>query len=158
MSFEVKSFFAICFQLGRLDECLEKFDKDADILNSKLKSQIFLPADVMLDLRRKYAYNMFDLMTPKTINQATDSQRKNEVFFDDYRYYNELINLRQKWTFLQAALTTVYFPAKKDISLDKILTFLEYRHVCQRKKDKIFISHFYLGSSIGKLSGFFISQ
>jgi len=49
-------------------------------------------------------------------------------FFDDYRYYNELINLRQKWTFLQAALTTVYFPAKKDISLDKILTFLEYRH------------------------------
>jgi len=39
-----------------------------------------------------------------------------------------LINLRQKWTFLQAALTTVYFPSKKDISLDKILTFLEYRH------------------------------
>jgi hypothetical protein len=83
----------------------------------------------MLDLRRKYAYNMFDKMSPNMDNQATDLQRKNETFFDDYRYYNDLINLRQKWTFLQAALTTVYFPAKKDISLDKILTFLEYRHV-----------------------------
>jgi hypothetical protein len=82
----------------------------------------------MLDLRRKYAYNMFDKMTPKIDKQPTDLQRKNETFFDDYRYYNELINLRQKWTFLQAALTTVYFPSKKDISLDKILTFLEYRH------------------------------
>jgi hypothetical protein len=107
---------------------LEKFDKDAELLNSKLKNQIFLSADMMLDLRRKYAYNMFDKMTSNMDNQATDLQRKNEIFFDDYRYYNELINLRQKWTFLQAALTTVYFPAKKDISLDKILTFLEYRH------------------------------
>jgi len=115
--------------LGRLDECLEKFDKDAELLNLKLKNQIFLPADTMLDLRRKYAYNMFDENTLNTENHATDLQRKNEIFFDDYRYYNELINLRQKWTFLQAALTTVYFPAKKDISLDKILTFLEYRHV-----------------------------
>ncbi len=115
--------------MGRLDECLEKFDKDAELLNLKLKDQVFLPADTMLDLRRKYAYNMFDENTTNTENQATDLQRKNETFFDDYRYYNELINLRQKWTFLQAALTTVYFPAKKDISLDKILTFLEYRHV-----------------------------
>jgi len=115
-------------KLGRLDECLEKFDKDADLLNSKLKNEIFLPADTMLDLRRKYAYNMFDKITSNTENQSTDLQRKNEIFFDDYRYYNELINLRQKWTFLQAALTTVYFPAKKDIALDKILTFLEYRH------------------------------
>jgi hypothetical protein len=40
-----------------------------------------------------------------------------------------LIYLREKWTFLQPALTTVYFPRKKDITLDKILTFLEYRHV-----------------------------
>jgi len=111
-----------------LDECLEKFDKDAEILSLKLKDQIFLPADAMLDLRRKYAYNMFDQIIPKMENQITDIQRKNETFFDDYRYYHELINLRQKWTFLQAALTTVYFPAKKDISLDKILTFLEYRH------------------------------
>jgi hypothetical protein len=116
-------------KLGRLDECLEKFDKDADLLNSKLKEQIFLPADTMLDLRRKYAYNMFDEGTSMINDQATEFQRKNEKFFDDYRHYNELINLRQKWTFLQAALTTVYFPAKKDISLDKILTFLEYRHV-----------------------------
>jgi hypothetical protein len=112
-----------------LDECLEKFDKDAELLNSKLNNQIFLPADNMLDLRRKYAYNMFDQITPLMDVQTTDTQRQNEKFFDDYRYYDELINLRQKWTFLQAALTTVYFPAKKDISLDKILTFLEYRHV-----------------------------
>lgn len=88
----------------------------------------------MLDLRRKYAYNMFDKMTSNMDNLQSEFQRKNEVFFDDYRYYNELINLRQKWTFLQAALTTVYVPAKKDISLDKILTFLEYRHVSQEKK------------------------
>jgi len=119
-----------------LDECLEKFDKDAELLNSKLKSEIFLPADLMLDLRRKYAYNMFDKITPIVDNQATDSQVKNEKFFDDYRYYHELINLRQKWTFLQAALTTVYFPAKKDISLDKILTFLEYRHVSNGRNNK----------------------
>jgi len=115
-------------KLGRLDECLERFDKDAEVLNTKLKSQIFLPADMMLDLRRKYAYNMFDKMIPMLDNTPTEMQRQNEKFFDDYRYYHELINLRQKWTFLQAALTTVYFPAKKDISLDKILTFLEYRH------------------------------
>jgi len=115
-------------KLGRLDECLEKFDKDAELLNSKLKNQIFLSADVMLDLRRKYAYNMFDKYIPKMETKPSDLQRQTEVFFDDYRYYHELINLRQKWTFLQAALTTVYFPAKKDISLDKILTFLEYRH------------------------------
>lgn len=111
---------------------MEKFDKDAEMLESKLKNQIFLPADSMLDLRRKYAYNMFDGMTPKSDEPATDRQRKNERFFDDYRHYSELINLREKWTFLQAALTTVYYPAKKDISLDKILTFLEYRHVCRR--------------------------
>lgn len=117
-----------------MDECLEKFDNDAQLLDSKLKSQVFIPADVMLDLRRKYAYNMFDSMTPKTEEQPTDSQRKNEQFFDDYRHYSDLINLRQKWTFLQAALTTVYYPAKKDISLDKVLTFLEYRHVCQWEK------------------------
>ena len=91
----------------------------------------------MLDLRRKYAYNMFDQITPSMENPSTEIQRQNEKFFDDYRYYNELINLRQKWTFLQAALTTVYFPAKKDISLDKILTFLEYRHVCFVFQDKI---------------------
>lgn len=115
-------------KLARLDECLEKFDKDAELLNSKIKNEIFLSADMMLDLRRKYAYNMFDQITANVEHQPTDVQRQNEVFFNDYRFYNELINLRQKWTFLQAALTTVYYPAKKDISLDKILTFLEYRH------------------------------
>ncbi len=116
--------------MGRLDECLEKFDKDAELLNLKLKDQVFLPADTMLDLRRKYAYNMFDTSSMMIIkSECNDIQYKNERFFENYRYYNELINLREKWTFLQGALTTVYFPKKKDISLDKILTFLEYRHV-----------------------------
>ena len=114
-----------------MDECLEKFDQDADVLKTKLTEQVFVPADMMVDLRRKYAYNMFDAMKSPMANPSTDVQRVNEKFFDDYRYYHELVNLRQKWTFLQAALTTVYFPAKKDISLDKILTFLEYRHVSE---------------------------
>jgi hypothetical protein len=85
----------------------------------------------MLELRRKYAYNMFDTSSSMLMikSEGIDNQNKNERFFENYRYYNELINLRDKWTFLQAALTTVYFPRKKDISLDKILTFLEYRHV-----------------------------
>jgi len=87
----------------------------------------------MLELRRKYAYNMFDTSSSSSMlmikSEGIDNQNKNERFFENYRYYNELINLRDKWTFLQAALTTVYFPRKKDISLDKILTFLEYRHV-----------------------------
>ena len=142
-----------------MDECLEKFDKDAELLNSKLKDKIFLPADIMLDLRRKYAYNMFDKITSIMESKATDSQVKNEKFFEDYRYYHELINLRQKWTFLQAALTTVYFPAKKDISLDKILTFLEYRHVSDgRQNEKGNLMGIFLGSSIGKLSRFFINK
>ncbi|CAF3417310.1 unnamed protein product [Rotaria sp. Silwood1] len=115
-------------KLGRLDECLEQFDKDSDLLELKIKDQIFLPANIMLDLRHKYAYNMFDKITSTIDNKPAELQRKNEIFFDDYRYYKELINLRQKWTFFQAALTTVYYPMKKDISLDKILTFLEYRH------------------------------
>lgn len=115
-------------KLGRLDECLEKFDHDFDALKTKLNEQQFLPADQMLDLRQKYAYNMFDSMSVTAETDATDQQLENEKFFVDYRYFEELVNLRQKWTFLQAALTTVYFPAKKDISLDKILTFLEYRH------------------------------
>ncbi|CAF3032934.1 unnamed protein product [Rotaria sp. Silwood2] len=115
-------------KLGRLDECLEQFDKDSVLLESKIKEEIFLPADIMLDLRHKYAYNMFDKIVPIMENKANEIQRKNEIFFDDYRHYKELINLRQKWTFFQAALTTVYYPMKKDISLDKILTFLEYRH------------------------------
>ncbi|CAF0933219.1 unnamed protein product [Rotaria sordida] len=115
-------------KLGRLDECLELFDKDSDLLESKLKNDIFLPADIMLNLRHKYAYNMFDKITSIIETKSTELQHKNEIFFDDYRYYKELINLRRKWAFFQAALTTVYYPMKKDISLDKILTFLEYRH------------------------------
>ena len=107
----------------------------------------------MMDMRRKYAYNMFDGQTPKsdelTAAAATDRQRKNEGFIDNYRHYSELINLRQKWTFFQAALTTVYYPAKKDISLDKILTFLEYRHVCSSKIiNEKFTSILFLSSRI----------
>ena len=109
---------------------MEQFDKDAKLLNSKLSRQIFLSADIILELRRKYAYNMFDTSSSLKIDsEHNPMQRKTEQFFENYRYYNELVNLRQKWTFLQAALTTVYFPAKKDITLDKILTFLEYRYV-----------------------------
>ena len=71
---------------------------------------------------------MFDASSTVTIPRA------NERFFDNYRYYDELIQLRQKWTFLQAALTTIYFPAKKDIALDQILTFVEYRHVSEARE------------------------
>ncbi|CAF1082585.1 unnamed protein product [Didymodactylos carnosus] len=116
-------------KLSRLNECLDKFDNDKNLLQEKLDGNIFLTADVIMDLRKKYAYNMFDHVGK--INEksnVTEQQTKNEIFFSNYRFYDELINLRQKWTFLQAALTTVYFPSKKDISLDKILTFLEYRH------------------------------
>jgi hypothetical protein len=101
---------------------------------------------------------MFDKSSRMMIKpECEDVQIKNERFFENYRYYDELINLREKWTFLQAALTTVYFPAKKDISLDKILTFLEYRHVSFVRKI-FFLLKEYLGSSIGKLSRTFINQ
>jgi hypothetical protein len=117
-----------------LDESLEKFDQDATFLKSKLSRQIFLPADTISELRRKYAYNMFDTLSRKNIkSEGHNIQLKSERFFDNYRYYHELMHLRQKWTFLQPALTTVYYPRKKDITLDKILTFLEYRHVRLRK-------------------------
>ena len=105
------------------------FDKDAEVLNARLSDEIFLPAEFLRDLRRIYAYNMFDSMNEKVETKKTEQQEKNERFFKDYRLYDEMVNLRQKWKFLQAALTTVYFPGKKEISLDKILTFLEYRHV-----------------------------
>ena len=142
-----------------MDECLEKFDKDADYLNSQMKDEIFLSADAMLVYRRKYAYNMFDKMTPSLERQATELQIKNEKFFEDYRYYENLVNLREKWTFLQAALTTVYFPAKKDISLDKVLTFLEYRHVSDFQPNKSRSDRFsLLGSCLGKLSRSFINH
>ncbi|CAF0866182.1 unnamed protein product [Didymodactylos carnosus] len=121
-------------KLGRLNECLEKFDKDKKLLQEKLVREIFLSADILMDFRKKYAYNMFDHVVFERMGKinekpkATNEQEQNEEFFSNYRFYDELINLRQKWTFFQAALTTVYFPSKKDISLDKILTFLEYRH------------------------------
>jgi len=110
-------------KLNRLKECLEKFDKDAKLLNSNLSQQILLPANTTLELRHKYAYNMFD-----TSSSSMEIIKADCKFFDNYRYYNELINLRKQWTFLQPALTTVYFPGRKDILLDEILIFLEYRH------------------------------
>ena len=79
-------------------------------------------------MRAQYAYNMFDAASTVKLSRA------NERFFDSYRYYDELIQLRQKWTFLQAALTTIYFPAKKVISLDQILTFVECRHVSEARQ------------------------
>jgi len=96
-------------KLGRLDECLEKFDKDAELLNTKLKNEIFLPADTMLDLRRKYAYNMFDKYIPKMETKPSDLQRQTEVFFDDYRYYHELINLRQKMDISSSCINNCLF-------------------------------------------------
>ena len=72
---------------------------------------------------------MFDTPASMTINPTNQTER----FFDDYRYYHQMISLRQKWTFLQSALTTVYFPKKKNITLDQILTFLEYRHVSRKE-------------------------
>ena len=133
------------------------------MLNSKLSRQIFLPANQTLELRRKYAYNMFDrspltTTTTTTKSKCDDHQHKNEEFFKDYRYYDELINLRHKWTFLQGALTTVYFPGRKDFSLDKIITFLEYRHVSFFRVDIASLNRQYLGSRLGKLSRTFINE
>jgi len=58
----------------------------------------------------------------------TEEQKQNEQFFQNYRLYDQLINLRLKWSFLSPALTTCYYPAKKEFSMDKVLTFLEFRH------------------------------
>lgn len=66
-------------------------------------------------------------------NDQTESMRiyenQRDRFFDHYRHFEEMMCLREKWPFLQDALTTVYFTATKNISLDQILTLLEYRHV-----------------------------
>ncbi|CAF4658206.1 unnamed protein product, partial [Rotaria magnacalcarata] len=50
-------------KLGRLDECLEEFDKDSGLLKMLLQNEIFLSADTILELRHKYAYNMFDTLS-----------------------------------------------------------------------------------------------
>lgn len=114
-----------------MEQSLDKFDTDADYLQSKLSRQILLPANIISHYRRTYAYNMFD--SPTTLSMTINRSNENERFLDDYRYYHQLISLRQKWIFLQPALTTVYFPKKKNITLDQILTFLEYRHVSGRE-------------------------
>jgi len=62
------------------------------------------------------------------LTSLTDEQKQNELFFQNYRLYEDLINLRLKWSFLSPALTTCYYPAKKEFSMDKVLTFLEFRH------------------------------
>ena len=108
--------------MKRLKASLERFDHDANILHSNLAQKNFLSAKTLVDYRQRYAYNMFEPSRTLTFN--------NDSFFSDYRYFNELLHLRHKWTFLQDALTTVYYPNKQShVSLDQILTFLEYRHV-----------------------------
>ncbi|CAF0951126.1 unnamed protein product [Didymodactylos carnosus] len=122
-------------KLARIEESLHIYDNEIKNIDEFLDHKRFLGASRMSVLRKLYGYNMFydnihdeknssKLMVPVVSQQ----QRENEKFFGNYRYYDELINLREKWPFLQRALTTVYFPARKDISLDKIITFLEYRH------------------------------
>ncbi|CAF3745953.1 unnamed protein product [Rotaria magnacalcarata] len=78
----------------RVEESLENFDKAAAVFSSKLSRQILLPADTILNLRRKYAYNMFDTSSSSSTIIKSDCNANRP---------------------------------KKDISLDKIFTFLEYR-------------------------------
>ncbi|CAF4208754.1 unnamed protein product, partial [Rotaria magnacalcarata] len=84
----------ICFRLSRVEESLENFDKAAAVFSSKLSRRILLPADTILNLRRKYAYNMFDTSSSSSTIIKSDCNANRP---------------------------------KKDISLDKIFTFLEYR-------------------------------
>lgn len=111
-------------KIRRLEKCLKQFDQDAVDLQTNLSQQICLSASTLVTLRRQYAFNMF--------NNQTESMRiyenQRDQFFDNYRHFEEMMCLREKWPFLQDALTTVYFTATKKISLDQILTLLEYRH------------------------------
>jgi hypothetical protein len=112
---------------------LENFDRDAALLQTNLTRQICLPAETLMNLRDQYATNMFErpstLLSPASSRPSTPSD--DERFFDQYRHFTELQRLRQTWPFLHAALTTVYFPAKRAFSLNQLITFLEYRQVCQ---------------------------
>jgi len=139
-------------KLSRLSDALTTFDKDALELKASLAAEQFLSAKRILELRTKYASNMFDDEQiqeevddddgneEEDINETTTKQQQlqqlqqpewEKTFFGDgdrFRMYDELINLRVKWPFLAPALTSVYHAAEKDFSLDDIRTFLEYRH------------------------------
>jgi len=130
-------------KLSRLADALNTFDHDATELKTSLHAEQFLPAKRIIELRTKYASNMFDERNSTEEpdedhddhHHQTDHQREQpeweKSFFgngDKYRMYEELINLRTKWPFLAPALTSIYYAVDKDFSLDDIRTFLEYRH------------------------------
>ncbi|CAF0860297.1 unnamed protein product [Adineta steineri] len=128
-------------KLSRLADALNTFDNDALDLKTSLSAEQFLPAKRIIELRTKYASNMFDDRHLSDDNEEDSNSNLPAVneqqpeweksFFGDgdkYRMYDELINLRAKWPFLAPALTSIYYAAEKDFSLDDIRTFLEYRH------------------------------
>ena len=132
-------------KLSRLSDALNRFDHDASELKASLVAEQFLPAKRIIELRTKYASNMFDdrihvdenegETAGNLSNSASEQTEWEKTFFGDgdkFRMYDELINLRAKWPFLASALTSIYYAAEKDFSLDDIRTFLEYRH------DKVF--------------------
>ncbi|CAF4545044.1 unnamed protein product [Rotaria sp. Silwood1] len=127
-------------KLSRLTDALNTFDNDSSELKTSLSAEQFLSAKRIIELRTKYASNMFDDRQNNDDNDeesnsnliTTNEQPEWEKSFfsngDKYRMYDELINLRAKWPFLAPALTSIYYAAEKDFSLDDIRTFLEYRH------------------------------
>ena len=128
-------------KLSRLADALNTFDSDASELKSSLVAEQFLPAKRIIELRTKYASNLFDdRRNPHDHEEEeADDNRPTVIeqpeweksFFSNgekYRMYDELINLRAKWPFLAPALTSIYYAVEKDFSLDDIRTFLEYRH------------------------------
>lgn len=130
-------------KLSRLADALNTFDNDALDLKTSLSAEQFLSAKRIIELRTKYASNMFDDRRNADENEEEEEDVDGNVpttheqseweksFFangDKYRMYDELINLRAKWPFLAPALTSIYYAAEKDFSLDDIRTFLEYRH------------------------------
>ena len=105
---------------------MEQFDQRATELQTSLSQQMCLSASALVTLRRQYAYNMFD---PETTEPMRIYENERDRFFDHYRYFEEMMCLREKWPFLGDVLTTVYFTEAKKITLDQIFTLLEYRHV-----------------------------
>ncbi|CAF3938664.1 unnamed protein product [Rotaria magnacalcarata] len=128
-------------KLSRLADALHTFDNDASELKQSLHVEQFLSAKRIIELRTKYAANMFDDRKNNddnneeesdsnlsAVNEQSDWEKSFFANGEKYRMYDELINLRAKWPFLAPALTSVYYAAEKEFSLDEIRTFLEYRH------------------------------
>lgn len=129
-------------KLSRLADALNMFDHDASELKNSLMAEQFLPAKRIIELRTKYASNMFDDRRQSeehddgesqgnishTVQEQPDWERNFFGNGEKYRMYDELINLRAKWPFLAPALTSIYYATEKEFSLDDIRTFLEYRH------------------------------